>query len=56
MPFIVIIYLMKNCIKKSYPNKHQAKKFALYYKIKTGIQSKAYGCKLCGKVHLTTKV
>lgn len=45
---------MIKCNKKPYNNKNIANKQAKYYFDKDGYKSKAYGCNLCGKVHLTT--
>lgn len=42
------------CTKKPYNNKNLAMKQARFYEIKDGYKSKAYGCKICLKVHLTT--
>jgi hypothetical protein len=45
---------MKECTKKKYNNKNLANKQAKFYFEKDGYKSRAYGCPLCHKVHLTT--
>ena len=42
------------CTKKKYNNKNVAMKHARYYEKIYGNRSRAYGCKICNKVHLTT--
>lgn len=42
------------CKKKKYNNKNVANKQGKFYEKKHGDKSRAYGCPICGKVHLTT--
>jgi hypothetical protein len=44
-----------DCVKKKYNNKNIAKKQAKFYERIYKIKSFAYGCKFCGRVHLSTR-